>query len=91
MPLTPEQITQINESNRDRVTRALQHLADAKSSGNHIDNPQIRELEAALRTRLAQLDHMEGAQRVSKTVEDVMAIINGEVQSDPRASIKTDS
>jgi|SoiMethySBSTD1v2_1073268.scaffolds.fasta_scaffold2660265_2 hypothetical protein len=76
MPLTRDQITQINGANRDRVTRALDHLAGARSQGSHVDNPDIRELETALRTRLAQLDTLDDRQRVSQIVVDAMAIIN---------------
>jgi hypothetical protein len=76
MPLTRDQITQIEGANRDRVTRALAHLAGAKSSASHVDNPDIRELEAALRTRLAQLDNLDDSQRVSQIVAGAMAIIN---------------
>jgi hypothetical protein len=77
MPLTREQIEAINGANRDRVTRAIQHLAGAKSAGSHVDNPDIRELEAALRARLAQLDNLDDGQRLSQIVAGAMAIING--------------
>jgi hypothetical protein len=89
MPLTREQIEGINVANRDRVTRALQHLAGAKSSGSHVDSPDIRELEAALRARLAQLDNVEDRRRVSEIVEGAIAIIDEEDPSDPGALPKT--
>jgi len=91
MPLTREQIEAVNAADRDRVTRALKHLTDAKNSGSHVDDPDIRELDGALRTRLAQLDTLEDRQRISEIVEGALAIINEEIQSDPGASIKTDS
>jgi hypothetical protein len=76
MPLTPEQKTQISKADRDRATRALQHLTGAKSSGSLADNLDIRELEAALQTRLAQLDNLDDSQRVSQIIEGAIAIIN---------------
>jgi hypothetical protein len=76
MPLTPEQIAQINQSNRDVVTRALEHLTGSKRSGSHVDNPDIRQLETALRARLTQLDHLDTTREVSEIIEGTLAIIN---------------
>jgi hypothetical protein len=89
--LRRDQLEGINAADRERVTKALNHLAGAKSLGNHIDSPAIRELEEALRARLAELDREDGAHKVSKVVDGAMAIINGEVQPDPGAPIDTKS
>jgi len=90
MPLTREQKDEINESNRDQVTRALQFMAGAKNVGSHVDNPDIRELEAMLRARLAQLDHIEEMQKVSAIIEGTLAIINeADLNPDAGPIIKT--